>query len=126
MATDETPNNEMTTEIKKGDEIEVSLHDNTSIEVTEPTNEDLPPVSDTGTGQETTTTTEQTLLEASTDPIPEQHLLVQEQHTEDTNHEVPTDVDTSAMIAEAGKWTQNEDTITTQHTFNAAPFLSRL
>ena len=97
MATADTPNNEMTVEIINGEENEVSLHDNT-------TNEDLPPVSDTGTGHEMATTTEQSQLEASTDPIPEQHQLVQEHHTEVSNHaEVPNDVDTSAMIAEAGK-----------------------
>jgi hypothetical protein len=77
MATNEAPNNEMTAELKK-EEI-------TPVEAAAPTtNEGIPPVSDT--------VTDQPQLEATGAPIPGQNQL-----------EVPTDVDTSAMIAEAGK-----------------------
>ena len=112
MATTDTPNHEMTVAIKKEDQIEVLVNENTSDEAAAPTNEQIPHVSNTGIGPETEGRTEQLQLEASTTPIPEHHHLVQPQVEETAvadpaNHapapEVPTDVDTSAMIAEAGK-----------------------
>jgi len=110
MATIDTPNNEMTVAIKKGDQIDVPVHENTSVEAAAPTNDEITLVSDTGIDPETTTRTEQLQLETNAAPIPEQQQLAQPQLEETvvadlTNHvpasEVSTDVDTSAMIAEA-------------------------
>lgn len=80
MATTDTPNDEMTAAMKKEDPAA-------------PTN---------GIAPEATTGTEQPQLEAGAAAIAQQHVVA---HA--TSHvpapEVPTDVDTSAMIAEAGK-----------------------
>lgn len=105
MDTTGTPNNEMTVIPKREDQVEVPVHESvsTSLEA---------PALIIGIAQETTTTTEQSLLQAHAAPITEQHQLVEANVEETgiavpTNHltapEVPTDVDTSAMIAEAGK-----------------------
>lgn len=103
MDTTGTPNNEMTVIPKREDQVEVPVHESvsTSLEA---------PALIIGIAQETTTTTEQSLLQAHAAPITEQHQLVEANVEETgiavpTNHltapEVPTDVDTSAMIAEA-------------------------
>ena len=85
MATTEPPNTEMTAEITKEEQTEPQVAANTSVEPAATT----APVLDTGVAPGT---------EAAPAPLPEQHQL-----THVPAPEVPTDVDTSAMIAEAGK-----------------------
>eukprot|EP00535_Pseudo-nitzschia_heimii_P003946 CAMPEP_0197179012 /NCGR_PEP_ID=MMETSP1423-20130617/4101_1 /TAXON_ID=476441 /ORGANISM="Pseudo-nitzschia heimii, Strain UNC1101" /LENGTH=469 /DNA_ID=CAMNT_0042628855 /DNA_START=156 /DNA_END=1565 /DNA_ORIENTATION=- len=103
-------NSEMTAEIPKQEQIEVQVHENTSVEATTQNNEEIPPASGLGIGSGNTGNTEQPQLEVSAASIPEQHQLVhaeveQTVAAEPANHirstEVPNSVDTSVMISEA-------------------------
>ena len=138
MTTTNMPDNGVTAVIPKQEQVEVQLHENTSIEATTQGNEEILPASGLGIGSGNTANTEQPQLEVVAEPIPEQHQLI---HTgveqtvvaDTTNHvptpEVPNRVDTSAMIAEAGKRTKRHDMLLTdgiQFVSTASPRLSKI
>ncbi len=85
MSTTDPVTNGMTAEIKAEDQ---QGGPNTSVEAAPPATDGIPSVLDAGIGPDAT-------AEAN-GAMPEQHVV--------THAEVPTDVDTSAMIAEAGKF----------------------